>query len=103
MHLQEEKERQRLESLRAARQKQAGSAASRPLMIRTGKARTEGAPGWGLQGAAVSPASCHYGAAHLQMCVPADPSHPKRPAIPRLAHNTPLCLAPLPQTACASS
>lgn len=45
--LQEEKERQRLESLRAARQKQAGSAERRPLMIRTGKARTEGVRGVG--------------------------------------------------------
>lgn len=37
----EEKERQRLESLRVARQ-QAGQPSSRPLMIRTGKAKTDG-------------------------------------------------------------
>jgi len=38
----EEKERQRLEGLRAARQ-QMGVPSSRPLMIRTGKAKTDGA------------------------------------------------------------
>lgn len=38
----EEKERARLEGLRAARL-QAGVPSSRPLMIRTGKVKTEGA------------------------------------------------------------
>ena len=39
----EEKERQRLEGLRAKRQA-AGMPSMRPLMIRTGKAKTDGAP-----------------------------------------------------------
>lgn len=68
---QEEKERQRLESLKAARLQQAGSAASRPLMIRTGKARTEGGRRAGGAGVGAGQGSLQQGGGRVQDWRPA--------------------------------